>query len=547
MYSSEATARARMAAAEAAIPSFIPETQSPATTTQPSLPSSLPTNPAPKTHTTKLPSKVYVGHLPYNVAKRELDDLFLSYGKVISIEIKHGGYAFVQFDNRRDADDAVAALNNHLFDGRRLLVEFSNKRDSVGDSCLLCGNEGHWARDCPDSKEKGVDVKSGKCFKCGSFGHLARFCRGPDTKPVSGSTSLGRMVGHTVRSFTGPPDSPERLRYRSRSKSFAWPPSRSPSRSRSPYRRSRSPSPPSYSYSRHHSDPSWYNESRGYRGSPPRHDPSISNTSSNNSSMNGRPTSSGHGHAIGGMVTAMKDSTYDSHRDHLYMQHSPRSNSRSRQYRYDDDDYYYYQSDYRDYPLPPYHRDPYYPEDCDRKGYAIDDGFTSYDDMRDYYMRMSPRAYKQYMASDASRESGGRYMDSAAESQHSDLRLSGSRGGLDPRFLDRLDVQDSMHQDRRLSEERLGDPRSQTSRLQNSRSQPFRPQNSKLQDQRHQDPRLLDQRLSITRVQGSKPHGLRSLDRGSQHSSDTPSLDTRTRYQHRDMDERLLNIKAHPI
>jgi RNA recognition motif-containing protein len=41
--------------------------------------------------------KLYVGHLPFQVSKRELDDLFGRYGPVANVEIKHGGYAFVQF------------------------------------------------------------------------------------------------------------------------------------------------------------------------------------------------------------------------------------------------------------------------------------------------------------------------------------------------------------------------------------------------------------------------------------------------------------------
>jgi RNA recognition motif-containing protein len=41
--------------------------------------------------------KLYVGHLPYSVSKRELDDLFGSFGQLYNIEVKHGGYAFVQY------------------------------------------------------------------------------------------------------------------------------------------------------------------------------------------------------------------------------------------------------------------------------------------------------------------------------------------------------------------------------------------------------------------------------------------------------------------
>nr|KAJ3422309.1 Anaphase-promoting complex subunit 5 [Polyrhizophydium stewartii] len=103
-------------------------------------------SPAAKSQNTSLPPKVYVGHLPYNVAKRELEELFGRYGKIRSVEIKHGGYAFVQYGTLSEAEEAVRALSNHLFENRKLLVEFSNKRDAVGNCCLLCGMDGHWAR-----------------------------------------------------------------------------------------------------------------------------------------------------------------------------------------------------------------------------------------------------------------------------------------------------------------------------------------------------------------------------------------------------------------
>jgi RNA recognition motif-containing protein len=44
-----------------------------------------------------LPEKLYVGHLPFNVSKKELDELFGRYGPLNNIEIKHGGYAFIQY------------------------------------------------------------------------------------------------------------------------------------------------------------------------------------------------------------------------------------------------------------------------------------------------------------------------------------------------------------------------------------------------------------------------------------------------------------------
>ncbi len=50
-----------------------------------------------------------------------MDDLFYKYGRIRSIEIKQG-FAFVQFDDERDAKDAVRALDGIHFMGDRIQV-----------------------------------------------------------------------------------------------------------------------------------------------------------------------------------------------------------------------------------------------------------------------------------------------------------------------------------------------------------------------------------------------------------------------------------------
>jgi hypothetical protein len=49
-----------------------------------------------------------------------------------------------------------------------------SRRASSHDKCLICGEYGHWAKNC--SKGDGSDVTSGKCFKCGERGHIAKKC-----------------------------------------------------------------------------------------------------------------------------------------------------------------------------------------------------------------------------------------------------------------------------------------------------------------------------------------------------------------------------------
>ncbi|KAJ3149219.1 hypothetical protein HDU89_003935 [Geranomyces variabilis] len=128
-------------------------------------------------------TKLYVGQIPASGSIRDLEDLFAKYGRVLHIEIKPAGFGFIEYDDPRDAEDAVKALHEHPFEGQRLVVEFSKRASANNSTCFICGQTGHWVRDCPDNRDKGMDVRSGRCFKCGETGHLAKYC-GPVTVAV---------------------------------------------------------------------------------------------------------------------------------------------------------------------------------------------------------------------------------------------------------------------------------------------------------------------------------------------------------------------------
>uniref|UniRef100_N1R520 Pre-mRNA-splicing factor SF2 n=1 Tax=Aegilops tauschii TaxID=37682 RepID=N1R520_AEGTA len=64
---------------------------------------------------------IYVGNLPGDIREREVEDLFYKYGRIVDIDLKvpprPPGYAFVEFEDPRDAEDACAGR-----DGWNLLM-----------------------------------------------------------------------------------------------------------------------------------------------------------------------------------------------------------------------------------------------------------------------------------------------------------------------------------------------------------------------------------------------------------------------------------------
>lgn len=67
-------------------------------------------------------TRLYVGGLPHGVNERDLERFFRGYGRMREVLLKNG-YGFVEFDDYRDADDAVYELNGKKILGVRVTVE----------------------------------------------------------------------------------------------------------------------------------------------------------------------------------------------------------------------------------------------------------------------------------------------------------------------------------------------------------------------------------------------------------------------------------------
>lgn len=79
--------------------------------------------------------KMYVGNLAWGVTNADLEGLFAAYGAVRSAEVimdretgRSRGFAFVEMESQEGAQQAMQALNEHDFQGRKLTVNEARER-----------------------------------------------------------------------------------------------------------------------------------------------------------------------------------------------------------------------------------------------------------------------------------------------------------------------------------------------------------------------------------------------------------------------------------
>ncbi|XP_053597504.1 serine/arginine-rich splicing factor 7 isoform X1 [Microplitis mediator] len=179
--------------------------------------------------------KVYVGDLGSNATKQDLEDAFSYYGPLRNVWVARNppGFAFVEFEDARDADDAVRGLDGRTICGRRARVERSNGKRLMRDrGSRRGGGGGGGGGGRPFHPED-------RCYECGERGHYARDCPkhrgGRKRRSFSRSRSRSRSKRSRSRS-----SSRSRSRSRSGRRAKSASKGRSESKDRSPPRRSRS-------------------------------------------------------------------------------------------------------------------------------------------------------------------------------------------------------------------------------------------------------------------------------------------------------------------
>ncbi|KAG0587484.1 hypothetical protein KC19_2G167800 [Ceratodon purpureus] len=286
---------------------------------------------------------IYVGNLPGDVREREIEELFYKYGLIVDIDLKlpprPPGYCFLEFEDARDAEDAIRGRDGYNFDGNRLRVEIAHggrgpppavDRYSIynsggrggGSAADSGGRAGGVSRrseyrvtvtglpssaswqDLKDHMRRAGDVCFAQVFRDGSAGTMGivDFTNYDDMKYAIRKLDDSEFRNPFSRSFirvkedkgSGSRRSVTRSRSRSRRSSR----SRSKSaRSRSPRSRSRSPrsvTPVSRSRSRSVRSPSKSRSPSPVQGSPLKKDsrsPSPSRSKSPIAVANGRSSS----------------------------------------------------------------------------------------------------------------------------------------------------------------------------------------------------------------------------------------------------------------
>jgi len=80
--------------------------------------------------------RLFVGNLPYDVTEAEVREHFAVVGPLSHVSLptdratgKPRGFAFIEFSERADAEEAIRRLNNQAFRGRPLAVNEARARD----------------------------------------------------------------------------------------------------------------------------------------------------------------------------------------------------------------------------------------------------------------------------------------------------------------------------------------------------------------------------------------------------------------------------------
>jgi len=128
--------------------------------------------------------KVYVGDLPRDISENDIDHEFRSFGSIKKVWVARNppGFAFVEYADPRDAQDAIKDMDGQSRFGGRIRVEAASGRKRGGGRGGGFGGRGPPRYDSYGGGGRGGyrgggGGRGGNCYKCGEPGHIAVDCR----------------------------------------------------------------------------------------------------------------------------------------------------------------------------------------------------------------------------------------------------------------------------------------------------------------------------------------------------------------------------------
>ncbi|KAJ2787917.1 hypothetical protein GGI15_000336 [Coemansia interrupta] len=153
-------------------------------------------------------TQLFVGRLPREMRSSELERIFEKHGKLTRCDVKLLGYGFVEYGIFEDAEEALKQCNGMSIHGENIVVEFAKgaARSRDDNTCFRCNKEGHWARDCPDSRRGGRSrSRSPRSFRDRGRGRDRSRSRSRGRRHRSDRRESSRSRRHRSRSRSASP------------------------------------------------------------------------------------------------------------------------------------------------------------------------------------------------------------------------------------------------------------------------------------------------------------------------------------------------------
>jgi RNA recognition motif-containing protein len=123
-------------------------------------------------------TELFLGNLGRDISRSDIEKCFDKYGRLMRCDLKNRGFganfAFLEFEDERDAEDALRGEHGKDLYGSSLVVEWAKSKDRRDRDRSDRDRGGRDGRD----RDRGMDRSRGvECFECGERGHFARDCR----------------------------------------------------------------------------------------------------------------------------------------------------------------------------------------------------------------------------------------------------------------------------------------------------------------------------------------------------------------------------------